>query len=580
MGDSMIAAGRHSLAAWIHPLRLGTGLVLLTYVTTHLLNHALGLISLAAMETGRDWFLLLWRGRLVTVLLYGSLVTHILLALWSLYQRRHLRMPTWEAVQLVLGLCVPPLLSAHIVGNRLAYEWFGFNDSYTMVLLALRVLQPERGVRQAIVLLLAWAHVCIGLHYWLRLKSWYPRAVSFLFAGALLLPLLALLGFVQAGREVSALARQPGWVEMVRQVHRVPDGAGRRTLDGVSSGVTMTFGAAVAATLAARAARRWVSRRRGTIRITYPGGREVVMPVPSTVLEASRLAGIPHASVCGGRGRCSTCRVRVTRGLEALPPPARREQSVLARVGLPPNVRLACQLRPTHDVTVIPLLSPNARPSDGFPMSREFAGAEQEVAVLFADLREFTRIAERKFPYDVVFLLNGYIEAVGRAITQAGGIANQFTGDGVMALFGIGTSPDEACRRALIAAGEIVRAVGELSRSLVEELPGPLKIGIGIHTGMAVVGRMGFGETVYLTAIGDTVHVASRLQDLTKEYDCQLVISELVATRAGIDASAHPRHELALRNRNEPVSIHLIDDVFRLVKALGTSQEPGTQLPA
>jgi adenylate cyclase len=213
-------------------------------------------------------------------------------------------------------------------------------------------------------------------------------------------------------------------------------------------------------------------------------------------------------------------------------------------------------------------------------MSREFAGAEQEVAVLFADLREFTRIAERKFPYDVVFLLNGYIEAVGRAITQAGGIANQFTGDGVMALFGIGTSPDEACRRALIAAGEIVRAVGELSRSLVEELPGPLKIGIGIHTGMAVVGRMGFGETDYLTAVGDTVHVASRLQDLTKEYDCQLVISELVATRAGIDASAHPRHELALRNRNEPVSIHLIDDVFRLVKALGTSQEPGTQLPA
>ncbi len=153
MGDSMIAAGRHSLAAWIHPLRLGTGLVLLTYVTTHLLNHALGLISLAAMETGRDWFLLLWRGRLVTVLLYGSLVTHILLALWSLYQRRHLRMPTWEAVQLVLGLCVPPLLAGHIVGSRLAYEWFGFNDSYTMVLLGLRALQPERGVRQAIVLL-------------------------------------------------------------------------------------------------------------------------------------------------------------------------------------------------------------------------------------------------------------------------------------------------------------------------------------------------------------------------------------------------------------------------------------------
>jgi len=201
------------------------------------------------------------------------------------------------------------------------------------------------------------------------------------------------------------------------------------------------------------------------------------------------------------------------------------------------------------------------------------------VAVLFADLREFTRIAERKLPYDVVFLLNGYIEAVGDAITQAGGIANQFTGDGVMALFGIGTSPDEACRRALAAAGGIVRAVDTLSQNLAEELPGPLKIGIGIHSGAAVVGRMGFGEAAYLTAVGDTVHVASRLQSLTNEYECQLVISELVAQRAGIDASAYPRYQLALRNRDEPVSVRVIDDVSLLVKAPGTFPQLGTQSP-
>jgi adenylate cyclase len=242
-------------------------------------------------------------------------------------------------------------------------------------------------------------------------------------------------------------------------------------------------------------------------------------------------------------------------------------------------VRLACQLRPIRDVTVIPLLPQNAGPSEGIPTRGEFAGKEQDVAVLFADLREFTRIAERKLPYDVVFLLNGYIEAVGDAITQAGGIANQFTGDGVMALFGIGTSPDEACRRALAAAGGIVRAVDTLSQNLAEELPGPLKIGIGIHSGAAVVGRMGFGEAAYLTAVGDTVHVASRLQSLTKEYECQLVISELVAQRAGIDASAYPRYQLALRNRDEPVSVRVIDDVSLLVKAPGTFPQLGTQSP-
>jgi len=298
----VITAGSHSLAGWIQPLRLGTGLVMVTYLTTHFLNHALGLVSLAAMETGRGWFLFLWRNSLLTVLLYGSLITHIFLAFWSLYQRRHLRIPVWEALQLLLGLCIPPLLAGHIVGTRLAHEWFGFDDSYTMVLLTIWVSQPERGVRQAILLLLAWAHACIGLHYWLRLKSWYPRAASLLLAGAIVLPLLALLGFVQGGREVSALARQPGWVGTVRQKHRPPDAAGRRTLGEVGNGITVAFGAAVAGTLAARAARQWISRRRGKIRITYPQAREVVVPVFSTVLEASRLAGIPHASVCGGAG--------------------------------------------------------------------------------------------------------------------------------------------------------------------------------------------------------------------------------------------------------------------------------------
>jgi adenylate cyclase len=570
MEKGEVASAHRSAAAWVRLVRLGSGLVLLTYVTTHLANHALGLVSLAAMESGRDWFLSLWRSTLGAVLLYGALVTHLLLALWSLYQRRHLRIPAWEALQLLLGLSIPPLLATHIVMTRLASDWFDATDSYTFVVLGLWHLTPVAGGRQAIVLLLAWTHGCIGVHFWLRLKSWYPRVALVLFGIALLLPVLALLGFVQGGREVSAMARQPGWVEMMQRTHGASDPAARGVLESTVNGILGTFGAALAATLAARAARRWVERRRGVIRISYPGDREVVVPVGITVLEASRLNGIAHASVCGGRGRCSTCRVRVIRGLNVLPPASREELSVLTRVGLPPNVRLACQLRPTHNVTVVRLLPASARPSDGFPKAEPVAGAEQEIAVLFADLREFTRVAERKFPYDVVFLLNRYFEAVGGAIARAGGIANQFTGDGVMALFGVGAGPDAGCRHALMAAGEIVRAVSDLSQSLTEELSRPLRIGIGIHTGSAVVGRMGYGETTYLTAVGDTVHVASRLQDLTKQYDCQLVISEQVAARAGADTTAYQRHELAVRNRSEPVLIHVIDDVSALLSALET----------
>jgi adenylate cyclase len=276
------------------------------------------------------------------------------------------------------------------------------------------------------------------------------------------------------------------------------------------------------------------------------------------VLEASRFAGIPHASVCGGRGRCSTCRVRVSADPAALPPPSAQESRVLQRVGAAPNVRLACQLRPTGDVSVVPLLAPAVDP--GAVHVRGGDGQEREVAVLFVDIRGFTRLAERKLPYDVVFFLNRYFEAVGGAIAEAGGIANQYTGDGVMALFGVGTGPGEACRQALRACGAMLARVEEFSRALGTDLEAPLRLGIGIHTGPAVVGEMGYGQTRYLAAVGDTVNVASRLEGLTKEYQCELVVSEQVMARAGLAATEWPRYDLTVRNREAPLTIVIVKD--------------------
>ena len=154
------------------------------------------------------------------------------------------------------------------------------------------------------------------------------------------------------------------------------------------------------------------------------------MPVGFSVLEASRFAKLPHASVCGGRGRCSTCRVRVVQGGASLPPASLDERRVLDRVGAPPDVRLACQVRPTHNLGVIPPAPPSAQARASVATPGHHAGQEQDIAVLFADLRGFTRLAEPKLPYDVVFFLNRYCEAVGSAITSAGGMVNQFSGDG------------------------------------------------------------------------------------------------------------------------------------------------------
>jgi len=534
--------------------------VLLTYLATHFINHSLGLISLDAMEAGRVWFLALWRNPVATVLLYGSLIIHISLAFYSLYRRWHLRMPRWEALQLVLGLLIPLFLAAHIAGTRLAHELVGVKDSYSLIVLSLWNVTPANGVRQAVLVTIAWLHGCIGFHFWLRLRPWYARVAPIFLAVAVLLPVLALLGFAEAGREISGLmARQPEWFERTLAAANVPRGSQRELLILLQQRAVETFLVILALVLLARGI-RYAVQRRHRIRISYPGGIEVAVPRGLTVLEASRFSGIPHTSVCGGRGRCSTCRVRIVRGWDSLPPAKPAEVRVLQRVGAPPNVRLACQLRPTQDLSVTPLVPAGGQAHQGFTQPSYLAGEERSIVVLFADLRSFTGMAEHKLPYDLVFVLNSYFKTAGEAVARAGGIVDKFVGDGVMALFGVETGADDGCRRALIAAKEIVSGVNQLSHLLASELAEPLKIGVGIHSGPAVVGRMGYGSAISLTAIGDTVNVASRLQDLTKQYECQLVISEQVAQQAGVDVSTFPRHELTVRNRKEALSIYVVKD--------------------
>src|SRR5204863_374628 len=184
-------------------LRLATGLIVACYIVGHFLNHSLGVVSIDAMDRVRAVLASWWRSPAGTGLLYGSLVTHFALALVSLYRRTTLRMPVWEAAQLVLGLAVLPLLIAHIVGTRF---------------------------------------------YWLLLERWLR------------------------------------------------------------------------------------TRLRGTYQLRHASGRVITAPIGRSILEAVRDAGLPHASVCGGRARCTTCRVRISEGLAALHPPAAMEAQALARI--------------------------------------------------------------------------------------------------------------------------------------------------------------------------------------------------------------------------------------------------------
>jgi len=198
-------------------LRLATGLIIACFVVGHFLNHSLGVVSVDAMDRVRTVLAAWWRSPAGTVLLYGSLLTHFGLALVSLYRRTTLRMPLWEATQLLLGLAVPPLLIAHIVGTRFNWLLLGHNINYER-LVGVMWSDPYAALRQAVLLLIVWTHFCFGIHYWLRLQRWYGQVQPALFAAALLIPSLALAGFAAAGNEIWPRIEGAGAWTMFRRI--------------------------------------------------------------------------------------------------------------------------------------------------------------------------------------------------------------------------------------------------------------------------------------------------------------------------------------------------------------------------
>ncbi len=543
-------------------LRLATGLVLFFYVLTHNLNHALGLVSLAAMDWGRIPFLAFWRFPPIEILLFLSLVTHFALGMRALYNRHSLRMPFWEGAQLILGLSIPPLLTLHVLGTVVAHYTFGLDDAYEETVLALASSPVLVGVQTAAVLV-TWIHGCIGLAFWLRLKPWYPKARVALFTAALLIPVLALLGFSQAAREVLALAKQPGWFHDMAERRNLP---GREAVEQLYLWLEIAligYAVIVIGVMFGRYFRDWLIRHRA-IRVAYPDGRIVSIQPGSTILEASRIGNIPHAAVCGGRGRCSTCRVRILAGDATLPPPSIEELKVLARVGAAPGTRLACQAKPQGYVKVVPLLAPGATTRQAQAREDFHSGKEREIAVLFADIRGFTQFSEQRLPYDVVFLLNRYFRAMGEAVIASGGHLDKFIGDGVMALFGVDGKSGNAAAQALDAAKRMSLNLADMNASFGEELKAPFRIGIGIHYGPAIVGEMGFGSIQTLTAVGDTVNTASRLETATKELRCQLVVSQALVEAAQVSAEIGEAHEIELRGRTATLHVCAIKNAATL----------------
>jgi adenylate cyclase len=575
--DRMAAFSREQLTTFVRSIsarqvRLASGLVLFAYLLSHFLNHALGNVSMAALASGVYYHTLFWQFLPVTILFYTACLVHTALGIWALYERRQFRWKAMEPLQLVLGLSVPALVIAHIIGVRLGQTLYGHEKLYPQVLFVYWVWAPWRIWMMLAVMTVSWVHGCIGLYFWLRMKSFYRRAAPLLLAAAVLIPTLAMLGFYQGGRMVIENDSVEWRAEnLTPQQIGTPEEA--KVLDRVTDYFLFGYFGLIGIALLARGVRAVNERRRGMINLSYGNGRTVRVPKGLSVLEASLRNNVPHASVCGGRARCSTCRIRIIGDHNELPEPSQREAFVLGRVGTSdPSIRLACQLRPDCDLSFFQLFLPHTMATDVHDSNPTRIGQERYLVSLFVDMRGSTRLAEKRLPFDTVFIVNRFLGAVSQAVIESGGRPNQFVGDGMLALFGLATSRRQACRQALKAAALIAANVDELNRFLEHDLREPLRFGIGINGGEVIVGDIGYRDHMVFTALGDPVNVAARLQDLTKNLACEAVISDEVRATAGLDADALPEQEVAIRGRNEPMIVRTVEDARMLLALVNEEQ--------
>lgn len=308
----------------IRRARLGSGLIIFIFVLLHLSNHALGLISLAAADKAHHLFLATWRNPAGTAVLYASVLIHMGLVLRAIYMRRSLVMPKGETAQIVLGLLIPLLLIDHVIGTRIAHELYGYIDDYETVVEQLWIRNPANGARQVLGVIAVWFHGCIGIHFWLRYRPWYAGSAPLLLALAILVPVLSVLGFVEMGRTLAdpsyQLTTNPYEVNL--NAHYLHDPEVRARIATVRAGLYGAFSASLLLVVVARARRR-LKERLDQVTVHYPGGEVIRVPRGFTVLEASRLGGLPHYSVCGGKGQCSTCRVQILGDYESCPRPTR-----------------------------------------------------------------------------------------------------------------------------------------------------------------------------------------------------------------------------------------------------------------
>jgi adenylate cyclase len=287
-----------------------------------------------------------------------------------------------------------------------------------------------------------------------------------------------------------------------------------------------------------------------------------------TILQASLEAGIPHYHACGGNAQCSTCRVVVHEGKENLSPQNDAEIELRKQKHFADNVRLACQTKVIKGNVKLQRIIKDEADLDLYVYGsavdgRQSIGREQELALFFLDIRNFTPFIEKHLPFDVIHIIRRLMKLFSDTIAMHNGRVVEYEGDGLYAVFGLEQDITRAIANAEKAGQKIIEEVRKLNSDYIEEFfDSKVEIGIGLHSGKVIVGEPGVNEQSSLTAMGFPVNVASRLESATKELNNNFIISDYTYNFLKRNDQGAEKKQIMLKGVSEPFNVRLLGHPF------------------
>ena len=353
-------------------LRIGTGLVLYIFIACHLINVSLGVVSAELIEDYRPLFMTIWSSTAGGYLLLASLLVHACLGLRTLYYRNTLQMTFADSLQFSTGFLILPLMIPHVWGIVAMNRILDVSPTYPVLMQLFWIDNPLEGIRQVLLIMIVWVHGSIGIFTWLQLKSWWPRVAPFVYPLIVLVPVMALLGFVEGGNLAiskleNSLLETSGDYDTAQDTTKGQDTGyaenqtandpyANNTVDEATYAenyafvvkvkwyAILVYAGLLVTVLLARAWR--IFNKSGSVRVVYDDGSTIDAPVGRTFLELANIHHVPHASLCRGRGRCGTCRIRIGNSTSQLSEASQLEQDALRITHSDIDMRLACQCVP------------------------------------------------------------------------------------------------------------------------------------------------------------------------------------------------------------------------------------------